>query len=638
MSDEAFQLLKEREESLDGINSEKEWSNYQQDLKSRFFKTMTRFEKTPLNAKTTGILEREDFFVEKVVFESQPGFYVTAALYIPKNLKKPAPAILYCCGHTAIGFKTDIYQYVPINLAKKGFVVLAFDPISQGERLQYLDPETGKSRIGGATTEHTYAGVQCLITGMSLSEYFIWDGVRAIDYLATREEVDMSRIGITGRSGGGLQSALIGAYDERVLAAAPECYLTSFKRLYQSIGPQDAEQNPYAAIKKGFDHVDYLHIRAPKPTLMITTTHDFFSQQGARETYAKGLKSFTAFGKPGNLQMVEDLGKHESTLANREAMYAFFQKFLELPGDSHDIVIEPFTEQELQVTPTGQVGSSYKSETVFSLNQKYFTNHKLADKHLVEKVKELSGIELSRNFDAAVYTGNFHIYNYEVEKYFLESDRQDFILPVYVAGRQKAEPGKILVWLHPEGKQEVLNEPRFKSFLEAGYTIVSCDLLGTGELRDSAYRGDGNVRGTPFNFYFGSQLAGNSISGFQAESFDLLIQFLKEKFGAPEGSYQAYIQEESAFAFLQYAAFKNPFSKIVFSNPLESVRSLINTEYYKPALAYEVVPGSLAWYDMKDLYSILPKGSYLISGKVDGSGVSIQAEMDFPKIIEFLEK
>jgi hypothetical protein len=156
-----------------------------------------------------------------------------------------------------------------------------------------------------------------------------------------------------------------------------ENYITSFKRLYQSIGPQDAEQNPYAAIKKGFDHADFLHLRAPKPTLMVTTTHDFFSQQGSRETYAKGLKSFTAFGKPGNLQIVEDLGEHQSTLANREALYTFFQEFLELPGDSHDFPTEPFTDQELQVTQTGQVCSSYPSETVFSLNQKYFITVKI---------------------------------------------------------------------------------------------------------------------------------------------------------------------------------------------------------------------------------------------------------------------
>jgi cephalosporin-C deacetylase-like acetyl esterase len=183
---------------------------------------------------------------------------------------------------------------VILNLVEKGFIVLAFDPLGQGERLQYPDAETGKSKMGGSTKEHSYAGIQTLLTGTSLTDYFIWDGIRVLDYLETRKEVDMKRIGMTGRSGGGTQTAQIAACDERIYAAAPECYITSFKRLLQSIGPQDAEQNPYKAIAKGFDHADYLHIRAPKPALMITTTHDFFSIQGARETFAEVQKSYAA--------------------------------------------------------------------------------------------------------------------------------------------------------------------------------------------------------------------------------------------------------------------------------------------------------------------------------------------------------
>ena len=230
-----------------------------------------------------------------MLFESHPGFYVTAGLFLPKERQNPAPAVIYACGHTDLGFRSKTYQHVILNLVDKGFIVLAFDPLGQGERLQYPDAETGKSKVGGSTKEHSYAGVQTLLTGTSLTDYFIWDGIRVLDYLETRPEVDMKRIGITGRSGGGTQTAQIAACDDRIYAAAPECYITSFKRLLQSIGPQDAEQNPYNAIAKGFDHADYLHSRAPKPALMITTTHDFFSIQGARETFAEVQKSYTAF-------------------------------------------------------------------------------------------------------------------------------------------------------------------------------------------------------------------------------------------------------------------------------------------------------------------------------------------------------
>jgi hypothetical protein len=127
-----------------------------------------------------------------------------------------------------------------------------------------------------------------------------WDGIRAVDYLLTRPEVDPDRIGITGRSGGGTQSAYIAALDDRIIAAAPENFITSFTRLFQSIGPQDAEQNLFGVIKRGIDHADLISVRAPKPLLMITTTRDFFSIQGSRETAKEVTAIYKAYGKESN--------------------------------------------------------------------------------------------------------------------------------------------------------------------------------------------------------------------------------------------------------------------------------------------------------------------------------------------------
>ena len=107
-----------------------------------------------------------------------------------------------------------------LNLVKKGFAVFAFDPYGQGERLQYFDEKEGKSRFS-PTREHSYPGAQLFINGASTAKYMIWDGIRAVDYLLTRKEVDPERIGITGRSGGGTQSSHIAAFDDRIKAAAP---------------------------------------------------------------------------------------------------------------------------------------------------------------------------------------------------------------------------------------------------------------------------------------------------------------------------------------------------------------------------------------------------------------------------------
>jgi cephalosporin-C deacetylase-like acetyl esterase len=608
---EASALLDERSEYIAELNNESDWIKYQKEAKAKLCNSLDKFQKTPLNGKITGKLERETFTVEKVLFESHPKFYVTACLFIPAKRQKPAPAVIYVCGHSDLGFRSDGYQRVIINLVNKGFIVFAVDPPGQGERLQYFDSDTGKSKIGGPTREHSYAGVQTLLTGSSLSDYFIWDGIRALDYLETRKEVDMKRIGITGRSGGGTQSAMIAASDDRIYAAAPECYITSFKRLLQSIGPQDAEQNPYNAIAKKFDHPDFIHIRAPKPTLIVTTTHDFFSIQGARETYSEAKRSYTALGKPENLEMAEDLGIHESTKNNRETVYAFFQKHLDLPGDNTDEDIKPFAVEELFVTASGQIASSLDGVTVYDLNKKYFPGKNFSGRHLKKTVTETAGIDFSRKLTAAVYTGKLTPgENYVVEKYFLENDRNDFLLPVYVAKKdQPGTVGKAVIWLHPEGKKTILEQSLLTDLINSGYAVISADLPGTGELYDPEFSGDGIIQGVPFNYTFGANLTGKSITGIKAEALDLLMQFTNEDKRFSKSELYALAQETSVSEMMHYALLRNPFKKIAVVDPPVTTAEIIDNKYYDPVQAFSKVPGSLKYYDLPDLISQMPSGS-----------------------------
>jgi len=160
----------------------------------------------------------------------------------------------------------------------------------------------------------------------------IWDGIRAVDYLLTRKEVDPARIGVTGQSGGGTQSSYIFAFDERIKAGAPVNYITGFRRLLESIGPQDAEQNFFQGILNGITHADLLEVRAPNPALIGAGTRDFFSIQGARESYAEIRNVYKAYGAEGNIGIVEDDYGHGYTVKLRESLYAFFQNHLNNPG------------------------------------------------------------------------------------------------------------------------------------------------------------------------------------------------------------------------------------------------------------------------------------------------------------------
>ena len=625
IQDEAFQHLNQRKEQVEKLSSQADWKAYQQTKKEVICSPLAKFSKTPLNPKITGTLERETFTVEKIVFESHPGFYVTSCMFLPKKRQNPAPVVIYCSGHTELGFRSDVYQRVMLNLVEKGFIVFAFDPLGQGERMQYLDKETGKSKIGGPTREHSYAGVQTLMTGSSLSDYFIWDGVRVLDYLETRKEVDMKRIGITGRSGGGTQSALISACDDRIYASAPECYITNFTRLLQSIGPQDAEQNPYKAIVQGFDHPDFIHVRAPKPTLIVTTTHDFFSQQGARETYREAGKSYAAFGKPENLQMAEDLGVHESTKNNRETVYAFFQKHLSLPGEPSDQDIVPFKVEELWVTPTGQIASSLGGDNVYGLNKKYFRKQNISRQDLPAKVQNIAGIRFDNRLTTAVYTGKITGDGYDVEKYFLENEKGIYVLPVYVANKKNADIRKILVWQHSKGKAGHLDDPMFQSLLDEGFTIVSADLPGTGELHDPAFSGDGIIQGIAFNYTFGANLAGKSIPGIQAEAFDLVMQFLKQDIRFMNKEMVAMAGGTAVASLLHYTTLRNPFSKVVLNSRPYPDGQLMQEEYYDPDEAFYISPGSLPWYDTDQLAGFLPAGSVMrADSKNDNRSAVIQ--------------
>jgi hypothetical protein len=287
LASQAFSYLDKRSDKIAELHSLSDWQQRQREVRSILAKVIGAFpSKTPLNAKVTKSIDKDGYKVENIIYESQPDYYVTSALFIPEA-KKPGskmPVVIYCSGHSFDGYRGSGSQHAILNLVKKGFVVFAFDPMGQGERLQYYSPETGKSRFKWPSYEHSYPGAQLFITGNTLAREFIWDGIRAIDYLLTRKEIDPARIGITGGSGGGTQSAYIAAFDDRVKAAAPRNYITNFKRLYQAMGPQDAEQNFFNGIEQGIDMADLLSVRAPKPVLIVTTTRDMFPIQGAIET------------------------------------------------------------------------------------------------------------------------------------------------------------------------------------------------------------------------------------------------------------------------------------------------------------------------------------------------------------------
>jgi dienelactone hydrolase len=282
-------------------------------------------EKTPLNARVTGKVERDSYHIEKVIFESRPGLLVTGNLYVPKGRKLPLPGVVGSCGHSTNGKAGDTYQSFAQGLARQGYVVFLFDPIGQGERLQYVNAAL-KPQMGVGVEEHLYAGNQQLLVGESFAFWRAWDGIRALDYLLTRPEVDPRHIGITGNSGGGTLTTWLCGLDARWTMAAPGCFVTTWRRNLENELPQDIEQYVPKMLAAGLDHDDFIAALAPKPVILLTKEKDYFDVRGAEEAFQRLKRLYKLLGAEQNIALHTGPTYHGYTQENREAMYRFFNR------------------------------------------------------------------------------------------------------------------------------------------------------------------------------------------------------------------------------------------------------------------------------------------------------------------------
>ena len=637
LAGQAYDLLAQRVERIAKLSSLSDWQQRQKLIHETLMDIVGPFpEKTPLNAKITRIIDKDSFRIEHIIYESQPGFYVTSSMFIPvgPKIRGKLPVVIYCSGHTNDGYHGS-YQQMILNLVRKGFIVFAFDPVAQGERMEYNDPETGKNIVGDPDLVHSYSGAQAFITGSSQARYMIWDGIRAVDYLLTRKEVDPARIGITGRSGGGTQSSQIAALDDRIFAAAPESYITNYTRLFQSPGPQDGEQNLFNGIVRGIDHADLLVVRAPKPTLIIATTGDYFSIQGFRETAEEVSGIYKAYGKEDDFGTAEDvLPRHGTTKKNREAMYAFFQKYLDNPGNSNDDEVKFLSKEEMQVTRTGQVATSLGGETVFSLNRK--ETEKLVTslqssrinltKHLsgvLNSAKMLSGYREPFVIHEPVFTGRVQREGYIIDKYFVKGEG-DYIIP-YLLMLPDRPNNKALIYLHPSGKSaEAFISGEMEWFVRNGFTVLAPDMIGTGEMGPGDFRGDSYIDGVSYNVWFASMLIGRSIVGIRAGDVVRLTRLLKKTSGITE--VYGFARKEMAPVLLHAAAFDSAITRIALIEPYSSYRSIVMNRFYDPKFIPGTVPGALKAYDLPDLAASLAPKKLMIAGVTDGYGKNTDTE------------
>ena len=454
-------------------------------------------DRTPLNPRVVGTVERRGYRIEKIAFESRPRLYVTANLYVPAGSGR-RPAILSPLGHSGNGKAWPSYQRLFTNLARKGYVVLAYDPFGQGERIEYPGIRPGQSALGGGTSEHEYAGRRLILLGANFGLFRAWDGIRGIDYLLTRPEVDPDRIGCCGQSGGGTLTQFLAALDSRIRVAVVS--MGNTENLAQGdVEPpgsaDDAEQNIVPALARGIDRADLLYAFAPKPLLIGITLHDAghtYSPEyvtGSLDLLDEYRRAYALLGAADRVALQATTVSHGYVYELRRATYAWFNRWFDTKNADDDETSQAVeTEATLYVTASGFVTTSLGGETALSLTRQLASEIHRPPMRSVDdvrsRVRSVLGIEETQGTSlAARVLATIKKPAYRAEQFEFTSDRE-IRTPGWVLTPDTAGPSTpTLLYVGEAAAWSSVAEDAFAERLCAsgGCRVAVIDVRGRGD-------------------------------------------------------------------------------------------------------------------------------------------------------------
>ena len=590
-------------------------AEYQKRLREKFIEAIGGLpERTPLNPQVTGIISRDGYRIEKIIFESQPKHHVSALLFLPDagKYKPPYPGVLVPCGHSDNGKAYESYQTMGALLALNGMAGLVFDPVDQGERSQMLS----QLPILAGTRAHTMLGVGSILLGRNTARFEIWDGMRAIDYLQSRPEVDPKRIGCTGNSGGGTQTSYLMSLDERIVAAAPSCYITGFERLLDTIGPQDAEQNIYGQLAFGMDHADYLMMQAPMPILICAATGDFFDITGVWNSFRYAKRLYTRMEFAERIDLLENDAGHNYNRLQRQGVVRWMSRWL---LDKDVPIIEPevklLSDEEVQCAPGGQVMNLDGARSTYDLNRdlekdlagrrkKLWAAGNQAE--LLDEVRRIAGIRKLAELPEPKVTRSETVErdSYQVKKIFLTPE-DGIYLPalMFVPGTDAGQAA--VLYIHEQGKAaDAAPGGPIEAMVKAGKSVLAVDVRGTGETQQSKQGQLSGATGSDWKDVFTAYLLGRSYVGMRAEDVLVCARFLQQEQAGPveliaAGNVTIPALHAAALEPELFGSVRLTGMLSSWSNVIESGRS-----YNQQVNA---VQGALATYDLPDLAATLGK-------------------------------
>jgi dienelactone hydrolase len=315
-----------RERCLADVRSFEDWQSRREEHRRQLQEMLGLWplpEKTDLHPVITGTIEKEDFRVENLHFQAMPHLYVTANLYLPKTLTKPVPAILYVCGHARVftngvsyGNKTA-YQHHGIWFARNGYACLVIDTLQLGEIEGLHHGTYREGQWWWNSRGYTPAGVEA------------WFGIRALDYLCSRPEVDKERIGMTGRSGGGSYTWTVSALDDRVKVAAPVAGITDLENQVVDGVIEGHCDCMFFLNTYRWDFPQVAALLAPRPLLIANSDKDsIFPLDGVVRLHREVRRIYELAGKPNQLGLLISDGPHSDTQDLQLPVFRWFNRFL----------------------------------------------------------------------------------------------------------------------------------------------------------------------------------------------------------------------------------------------------------------------------------------------------------------------
>jgi len=562
-------------------------------------------ERTPLNPAITGTIRRDDYLIEKLIFESRPGFHVTANVYRPLHEEGPLPAVVIPCGHAGESKADENYQRFAILLARHGFIALIYDPVGQGERLQMWSSELGASRVGGGTREHGRLGNACYLLGLNLMHYRAWDTFRAIDYLSSREDVDSQRIAVGGNSGGGMETMQLACMDDRIAGAFVGCAAASFRAKTEATLMADPEQILAGTLRAGVEHQELLAAFAPKPLLLGSPKLDYVPLNAAQKTFAEVQHAYLLRDAEALIAQSTPEAGHGLGPELRDAAVDWFSRWIS--SKSQDVVERDATistPEELQATQTGQTVTSLSSKTIQDFNQSRF-----------ERIRPQRTVPRNGS--------EFSVFKNEIERSVKELTRVGSFRPehgIFVPDRT-LEGGPFargtVVVVSDRGKDDPsLRRTVIDPILSTGFEVVALDLRGWGETRPMGGSPDFNWE--KFFAYraleIGKPLLGQRMKDLLTTSSRRVRRRTFSLVGVG-----------GAGLAVAHAALLSPrIREVVTIGAPVSYRSMLEDPMTTHALS-GYVPGVLSAYDVRDLYAAAAPRRYLVVNPLDSQGAPLPA-------------